>query len=79
VSSEAAQELRILVKARRHLGRQRRDSQNAVRGFLGALQLRFAKGSGKLAARVRAALEERLDLRLMIDPQAWTTDTLARI
>ena len=68
VGSEAAQTHRILVKARRHLVRQRRDTQNAIRGFLGALGLRFAKGSGKLAARVRAALEERPDLRPMIEP-----------
>ncbi len=46
VGSEAAQTRRILVKARRHLVRQWRDTQNAIRGFLGALGLRFAKGSG---------------------------------
>ncbi len=68
VGSEAAQKHRILVKARRHPVRQRRETQNAIRGFLGALGLRFAKGSGKLAARVRAALEERPDLRPMIEP-----------
>ena len=68
VGSEAAQTRRILVKARRHLVRQRRDTQNAIRGFLGALGLRFAKGSGKLAGRVRAALDERPDLRPMIEP-----------
>jgi transposase len=68
VGSEAAQARRILVKARRHLVRQRRATENAIRGFLGALGLRFAKGSGKLAARVRAALEERPDLRPMIEP-----------
>ncbi len=68
VSSEAFQVQRILVKARRHLVCQRRDTENAIRGFLCALGIRFPKGSGKLAGRVRAALEERSDLKPMIAP-----------
>ncbi len=68
VNSEASQVQRILIKARRHLVGQRRDTENAIRGFLGALGIRFAKGSGKLAARVRDALQERPDLKVMIEP-----------
>jgi len=68
VSSEAAQKQRIVVKARRHLVRQRCATENAVRGFLGALGVRFPKGAGKLAERVREALETRLDLVAMIEP-----------
>ena len=68
VSSEASQLQRILIKARRHLVCQRRDTENAIRGFLASLGLRFPRGSGKLAARVREALEERPDLKLMIEP-----------
>ncbi|MCH8234285.1 MAG: IS110 family transposase [Bacteroidetes bacterium] len=68
VSSEASQVQRILIKARRHLVRQRRDTENAIRGFLGALGIRFPKGSGKLAARVREALEARPDLKPAIEP-----------
>ena len=68
VNSEASQVQRILVKARCHLVCQRRDTENAIRGFLASLGLRFPKGSGKLAARVRAALEERPDLAAMIEP-----------
>ncbi len=68
VKSEAAQEVRILLKARCHLVRQRRDTQNAIRGLLGSLGLRFPKGSGKLAKRVRAALEDRPELRATIEP-----------
>jgi len=59
---------RILIKARCHLVRQRRDTENAIRGFLASLGLRFPRGSGKLAGRVRSALEERPDLKPMIEP-----------
>jgi len=68
VSSEAAQKHRILVKARRHLVNQRRDTQNAIRGFLASLGLRFVKGSGQFVARVREALMARPDLNPMIEP-----------
>ncbi len=40
---------RILLKARCHLARQRRDTENTIRGLLGSLGIRFPKGSGKLA------------------------------
>lgn len=48
--------------------RQRRDTQNTIRGLLASLGLRFPKGSGKLAARVRAALEDHPELRPAITP-----------
>ncbi len=76
VNSEASQVQRILVKARRHLVGQRRDTENAIRGFLASLGIRFPKGSGKLAARVRAALEERPDLKPMIEPLLASAETL---
>jgi len=76
VSGEAAQAQRILIKARCHLVRQRRDTENAIRGFLCALGLRFPGGSGKLAGRVRAALEERPDLKPMIEPLLASAETL---
>ncbi len=76
VNSEAAQKQRILIKARSHLVRQRRDTQNAIRGFLCALGIRFPKGSGKLAERVRAALEDRADLKAMIEPLLASAGTL---
>ncbi len=76
VSSEASRVQRILVKARRHLVGQRRDTENAIRGFLAALGLRFAKGSGKLAGRVRAALEERPELKPMIEPLLASAEAL---
>ena len=62
VKSEAAQEARVLLKARAHLVRQRRDTENAIRGLLGSLGIRFPKGTAKLAGRVRAALEDRPEL-----------------
>ena len=76
VSSEAAQKHRILIKARRHLVCQRRATENAIRGFLSSLGLRFAKGSGKLAHRVRAALEERPDLGAIIVPLLASAEAL---
>lgn len=68
VNSEDAHKQRVLIKARRLLVCQRRDIQNAIRGFLCALGIRFPKGSGKLSNRVRTALAERPDLTAMIDP-----------
>ncbi|MDP6429077.1 MAG: IS110 family transposase [Rhodospirillales bacterium] len=77
VASEAAQKLRILIKARKHLVSQRVATQNAIRGFLGSLGIRFPKGSGKLAARVTAALEDRPDLEPMIAPLLLSAEALA--
>ena len=68
VKSEQAQRWRILLKARAHLVGQKRSRQNVIRGLLGTLGLRFAKGSGKFARRVRALLAERPDLAVMFAP-----------
>ncbi len=68
VNSESSHKRRILIKARAHLVGQKRATENAIRGFLGSLGLRFARGSGKLAERVHLALKERPDLKPMIDP-----------
>ncbi len=76
VNSEDAQKHRMLIKARRHLVCQRRDTQNAIRGFLCALGIRFPKGSGKLANRVQAALAERPDLKVMIKPLLASAEAL---
>jgi len=61
VGNEAEQKHRNLVKARRHLVHWRCATENAIRGFLSSLGLRFPKGSGKLANRVRTVLETRPD------------------
>ena len=76
VNSEASQKQRILIKARRHLVGQKRATENAIRGFLCALGIRFAKGSGKLACRVRAALQERPDLAAAIEPLLAAAEAL---
>jgi transposase len=68
VKSETAQEGRILLKARGHLVRQRRDTENTIRGLLASLGIRFPKGSGKLGVRVRAALADHPELAVMIEP-----------
>ena len=78
VKSEAAQKERILLKARSHLVRQRRDTENTIRGLLGSLGIRFPKGSGKLAARVRTALVDRPDLTAMIEPLLSAVEALKK-
>jgi transposase len=78
VSSEAAQEARILLKARCHLVRQRRDTENTIRGLLGSLGIRFPKGSDKLADRVRTVLEVRPELTATIEPLLSSVATLKR-
>ena len=78
IKSEVAQEVRILIKARSHLVRQRCDTQNAIRGLLGSLGLRFPKGSGKLAWRVRTALAARPDLQATFEPLLSTVEALKR-
>ena len=78
VKSEAAQEARVLLKARAHLVRQRRDTENAIRGLLGSLGIRFPKGTAKLAGRVRAALEGRPELSPTIEPLLSTVAALKR-
>ncbi len=78
VKSEAAQEARILLKARGHLVRQRRDTENTIRGLLATLGIRFPRGSGKLAGRVREALEDAPGLRLMIEPLLSSVAALGR-
>lgn len=44
VKSEAAQEDRVLLKARAHLVGQRRATENTIRRLCGSLGLRFPKG-----------------------------------
>ncbi len=78
VKSEAAQEARILIKARAHLVRQRCDTQNAIRGLLGSLGPRFPKGAGKLAWRVRTALEAGPELKATFEPLLSCVEALKR-
>jgi transposase len=62
IKSERAQRRRVLLKARAHLVEQHRSRQNVIRGLLGTLGIRFAKGSGTFAGRVRP------ELALIFDP-----------
>ena len=78
VKGEPAQADRVLLKARCHLVRQRRDTENTIRGLLGSLGLRFPKGAAKLARRVRAALEERPELAVVIEPLLSSVAALKR-
>ena len=78
VKSEAAQVGRVLLKARAHLVRQRRDTENTIRGLLASLGIRFPRGSGKLAGRVREALQDDPELSPMIEPLLSSVATLKR-
>jgi transposase len=78
VKSAASQAERVLLKARAHLVRQRRDTENAIRGLLGSLGLRFPKGTGKLAGRVREALKDHPELRPTIEPLLSAVAAVAR-
>jgi transposase len=55
IKSERGQRWRILLKARAQLAEQPHSRQNVIRGLLGRLGLRFARGSGTFARRVRIA------------------------
>ncbi len=78
VNSEDAQKQRMLIKARAHLVSQKRATENAIRGFMAALGIRFARGSGKLAERVQASLNERPDLKVMIEPLLASAEALKK-
>ncbi len=78
IKSERAQRWRILLKARAHLVEQRRSRQNVIRGLLGTLGIRFPKGSGKFARRVRTVLVEQPDLAFMFDPLVNELEALVR-
>ncbi len=78
VKSETAQEYRVLLKARDHLKRRRRDTENTIRGLLGSLGLRFPRGSGKLPGRVREALADRPELAATIEPLLSAVAALRR-
>jgi len=78
IKSEAAQKQRILLKARAHLVGARRSAQNTIRGLMGGLGIRFAKGSGPFVRRVREILPEHPDLAVMIDPLLTHVETAER-
>ena len=68
VKSASAQADQVLLKARAHLVRQKRDTQNTIRGLLGSMGVRLAKGSGRFSERVREALDGQPELRAAIAP-----------
>ena len=76
VISEAAQKQRMLLKARAHLVRQRRDTENTMRGLLSSLGIRFPKGSARLVERIRAALVQTPELSAIIEPLLASAEVL---
>ena len=78
VSSAVSQQARMLLKARCHLVGQRCSTENAIRGLLGSMGIRFPKGAAKLADRVGEALRARPGLKPTIEPLLTVVATLKR-
>ena len=76
VKSETAQADRVLVKARAQLVAGRRSQENALRGLLASMGLRFPKGVGKFARRVRALVAERPELACVAEPMLSAREAL---
>ena len=68
MKSASAQADRVLPRLRAHPVRQKRDTQNTIRGLPGSMGVRLAKGSGRFSDRVREALDGRPELRAAIAP-----------
>jgi transposase len=68
IKSEAAQRDRFLVRARAQLVAGRRSQENALRGLLASMGLRFPKGVAKFARRVRALVADRPELACVVEP-----------
>ena len=78
IKSEMAQADRVLVKARAQLVAGRRSQENALRGLLASMGLRFPKGVGKFARRVRALVAERPELACVAEPMLSAREALMR-
>lgn len=78
IKSETAQADRILVKARAQLVAGRRSQENALRGLLASVGLRFPKGVGKFARRVRALVAARPELACVAEPMLSARAALMR-
>jgi transposase len=76
IKSETAQADRVLVKARAQLVAGRRSQENALRGLLASMGLRFPKGVGKFARRVRALVAERPELSCVAEPMLSAREAL---
>ena len=76
IKSEAAQADRVLVKARAQLVAGRRSQENALRGLLASMGLRFPKGVAKFARRVRALVSDRPELACVVEPMLSAREAL---
>jgi transposase len=67
IKSEAAQADRVLVKARAQLVSGRRSQENALRGLLASMGLRFPTGVAKFAEQVRELVTDRPELVCVVE------------
>jgi len=76
IKSEAAQADRMLVQARAQLMSARRGQENALRGLLASMGLRFAKGVDKFAREVRAVVADRPELACVTETMLSAREAL---
>jgi transposase len=76
IKSEAAQADRVLVQARAQLMSARRGQENALRGLLASMGLRFAKGVDKFAREVRALVADRPELACVAETMLSAREAL---
>lgn len=76
IKSEAAQADRVLVQGRARLVAGRRGLENALRGLLASMGLRFPKGVAKFSRRVRALVADRPELACVAEPMLSAREAL---
>ncbi len=76
IKSEAAQADRVLVKARAQLVSGCRGQENALRGLLASMGLRFPPGVAKFAERVRELVADRSDLVCVVEAMLSAREAL---
>ena len=76
IKSEAAQADRVLVQARAQLVSGRRSQENALRGLLASMGLRFPPGVAKFAERVRELVTDRPELVCVVETMLSAREAL---
>lgn len=76
IKSAAAQADRVLVQARAQLVSGRRSQENALRGLLASMGLRFPTGVAKFAREVRALVADRPELGCVVETMLSAREAL---
>ncbi len=78
IKSEAAQADRVLVQARAQLVSGRRGQENALRGLLASMGLRFPKGVAQFAEQVRELVAGRPELACVVEAMLSAREALLK-